>query len=309
MQIRIPALIALRVLTFNAAGIPLVHPRLAERLEAAGRVIRDGGYDLVGLQELWRDKDAAALAKAAGLEHAARVPRKVAFGSGLAILSRWPIVKTEHGAFSSVRPSLRHPFEGEFVPSKGWLLARVATPWGELDAYSAHTLSDYPEARYHLLRMTELFELAEAIEANSAGRPFVVLGDLNSGPGDWEYDAFLDLLGLRDLGAGRIDHVLVPGALSARGRKVLEAPVYSDHDGWAADLPRAVMALRAKPDPKRRAQSLSAVDDALTAAIARLDEGKRGKAWIPIYGAFLAARYDRQIERLSALREKSTRPR
>jgi endonuclease/exonuclease/phosphatase family metal-dependent hydrolase len=319
----VTALLAIRVLTFNAAGIPLVHPGVARRMRDAGRAIADGGYDIAGLQELWFDRDSAALARASGLAHAARTPRSAAFGTGLTILSRWPVTLTEERAFTAVRPSLRHPLEGEAAAGKGFLLARIATPWGELDAYAAHTLADYDEARYHLLRLTELFELAEFARERSRGRPFVILGDLNSGHGDREYDLFLDLLGLRDLCAPsgrelcaderrpkRIDHILTPGG-SALGRRTLDANMesldlrLSDHVGFAADLPPAFMALRAKPDPKRRAAALLAVEEAMRGAMARLSERKRARAWIPFYGAFLSARYERQAARFAAIGERA----
>ncbi|MBI2387446.1 MAG: endonuclease/exonuclease/phosphatase family protein [Elusimicrobia bacterium] len=309
---------AIKVLTFNAAGIPLVHPGVARRMKAAGREIAAGGYDVVGLQELWRDGDSAALAREAGLPHAARFPRRVAFRSGLTILSRWPILAAEERAFGTVRPSLRHLFQGETVPSKGFLFARVATPWGELDFYAAHTLADYRETRYRMLRMTELFELAEGVVELSQDRPFVILGDLNSGHGDREFDLFLDLLGLDDpcAPAGkeacgdprrpkRIDHVLLPtGRLDAKARLVFD-PALSDHFGFAADLPRGLMALRARPDPERRRAALRAVDEETSAAIARLETEGRRAAWIPLYGAFLTARYARQAGRLKALRERA----
>ncbi len=319
-----PALKTIRVLTFNAAGIPVVHPEMTKRVAAAGRAVADGGYDLVGLQEMWRDKDSAALAEASGLRYVARNHRRYAIHSGLSILSRWPILMKEERAFSSVRPSLRHLSQGEALVSKGFLFARVATPWGELDAYAAHTLADYPEAQYHLLRMTELFELSEGVRELSGNRPFVILGDLNSGRGDREYDVFLDLLGLRDLcerkgreqcpdadHTPRIDHILVPGELAATGRKVLDAPIdqtglmLSDHPGLAADVPRALMSLRARPDAQRRAAALIAVEEAVGAAIERLEAQRRRTGWIPIYGSFLAARYARQSGRLSVIRERA----
>lgn len=308
---------ALKVLTFNAAGIPLVHPRLAKRMVEAGRAIGAGGYDVVGLQELWRDKDSAALAGAAGLPHAARFHRTLAFRSGLTILSRWPILLKEERPFSTVRPSLRHPFQGEAVPRKGFLLARVASPWGELDVYAAHTLADYPGTSYRLLRLAELFELAEGVRELSAGRPFVILGDLNSGHGDREFDLFLDLLGLSDpcAPAGqeacgdprrpkRIDHILVPGRVNVKAGIALD-PSMSDHSAFAADLPRGLMSRRAKPDPKRREAALRAVELETSAAIERLGARKRESAWIPFYGSFLAARYDLQTARLAALRERA----
>lgn len=312
-----PAPKTISVLTFNAAGIPLVHAGVARRMKAAGRAVAEGGYDVVGLQELWFDKDSAAFAAAAGLPHAARVDRRFAFRSGLTILSRWPIVASEERAFSTVRPSLRHLFRGETVPSKGFLFARIATPWGELDAYDAHTLADYRGTTYRLLRMTELFELAEGVRELSEGRPFVILGDLNSGHGDRDFDLFLDLLGLADpcAPAGRescgdprrpkrIDHVLVPGRLDAKARIALD-PSMSDHSAFAVDLPRSFMALRARPDPKKREAALRAVEEEMTAAIERLGARKQESAWIPLYGAFLAARYDLQAARLAAIRERA----
>lgn len=314
---------AIRVVTFNAAGIPLVHPGIGRRTEEAGKALAALGADIVGLQETWRNADAATIEKGSGLPYKARVPRLYAFRTGLTILSRWPILSVEETAFSSVRPSLRHITEGEFMASKGFLRAVVATPWGELDVYAAHTLADYSEAQYHLLRLTELFELAETIREKSKGRPFVILGDLNSGRGDREYDAFVDLLGLSDAcekdgkdqcpdpdHSPRIDHILLAAPV-ARGRKVLDASIagtelrLSDHPGFAADLPRAVMALRARPDPSRRAVALRQVADEVTATIARLEAHKEKTRWIPLYGAFLSARYDRQAARLSVIRERA----
>lgn len=286
-------------------------------MKAAGRAVAKAGYDVVGLQELWFDRDSAAFAAAAGMPHAARVSRRYGFRSGLTILSRWPIIKSEGRAFSTVRPSLRHFFQGETIPSKGFLFARVSTPWGELDVYDAHTLADYRETKYRLLRMTELFELAQSVSELSTGRPFLILGDLNSGHGDRDFDVFLDLLGLHDpcAPAGpelcgdparekRIDHVLLPGSIASKAERVLEGQ--SDHNGFAAELPRGLMALRAKPDPKRREAALRAVEEAAARGIERLENERDRAGWIPLYGAFLSARYARQTGRLKAIMERAS---
>lgn len=314
------AALALKALTFNAAGIPLVHERVSERVVEAARRVKAEGYDLVGLQELWFDGDAAAFQREAGLEGSARAGGPW-FGSGLMVLSRWPVVATAHAAFSAVRPSLRHPLEGEALADKGWLMARVATPKGELDVYSAHTVADYPEAHNRFIRLTELYELSEAIREHSAGRAFVVLGDLNSGRGDPEFDAFMDLLGLADAceprgreacadpdRTRRIDHILTASPLAAKGTLVLAGePRLSDHFGFAADLGTAVFSQRLKPDPKRRAAALAAVADACDGAIKRLFEQTMKEAWVPLVGAGLSARYALQIRRLEAIRERATR--
>ncbi len=309
---------SIRVLTFNAAGIPVVHPHLAARIAGSGEAIAKGEYDIAGLQELWRDADSATLQLASGLPYAARFPRRLAIRSGLTILSRWPILSKEERTFSAVRPSLRHLAQGEALAGKGFLQARISTPWGELDVYAAHTLAQYPEAEYHLLRMTELFELAEGVRELSAGRPFVILGDLNSGHGEREYDLFLDLLSLSDPcvphgqeACGdprrplRIDHVLLPsGPLDAKMRRVFDDSL-SDHNGFAGDLPRALMSLRAKPDPKRRMAALLAIEGAVGAAIERLRSERIRASGIPLFGAFISARYARQEARLNAIQERA----
>ena len=315
----------LRVLTLNVAGIPVVHPRLGRRVAAIGRALADGGYDLVALQEVWRDGDSEALARASGLSYAARYGRSLALGSGLTILSRWPIVRTEERVFSALRPSLMNLAQGEPLAHKGFLMARVATPWGELDVYDTHAIADYRTSLYQGLRLTQIFDLAEGARELSPDRPFLVLGDFNAGPGERDFEAFKSLLGLRDLCAPdgrevcgdpnrprRIDHMLVPGRLNGRARRVLDTPIpgsapplaYSDHFGFAADVPAFLFGLRARPDPARRAAALREVEEVIARMIERLAARRLAKSWIPLYGAALSARYDRQLALLAALRER-----
>lgn len=322
---------SLRVLTFNTAGLPFVHAGLARRLAASGRALAEGGYDIVGLQELWRDGDSARLARASGLRHSARrATGLLTYGSGLTILSRWPIAHVEERPFSILRPSLRNLAQGEPLVEKGLLLARVATPWGELDVYNAHTLSDYPEISYQPLRLTELFDLAEAVWELSARRPFLVLGDLNAALGDLDYETFKSLLGVRDLGEDngqelcpdptrpqRVDHVLAPegGRLVAPLRLALEGPIpgpgraplaYSDHVGFRADLPvEALLPLRAKPSRARRDAALREVEASATRTIDDLETRKRIPTRIPFYAALRAWRYDRQAAKLAAVRARA----
>lgn len=116
-----------------------------------------------------------------------------------------------------MRPSLRHLAQGEAVAGKGFLFARIATLWGEHDAYDARTLADYRGTKYRMLRLTELFELAKGVLGLSKDRPFVILGDLNSGHGDREYDLFLDLLALTIAGS--------PPTCRARSCRTARSPI------------------------------------------------------------------------------------
>lgn len=318
---------ALHVLSLNAAGIPFVHPGLSARLPAIAAHVKQAGYDVVALQELWRDEDARALADAAGLAYRARVPRSVLLGTGLAILSRYPIEATRERHFTC-SPSIFRLTQGEAFARKGVLMARVETPRGALDVYDLHLVSDYPGSRYFTLRLTQVFEAAQAVERWSRGRPFVILGDLNASPSDPEYRAFIDLLGLQDacLSPGgdddcgvtddeddkRIDGVFLPQGRrrAARARAVLTEPIpgtnlrYSDHEGVAAELGPAVLRRRLDPDRSRRLDALMHIEAAVERMEQELSDRRADRSWIPLYGLIIDWRYARQIAQLDAVRER-----
>jgi endonuclease/exonuclease/phosphatase family metal-dependent hydrolase len=302
-----------RVLTMNAAALPLVHARVGERMDGIGAAIAADAYDVVGLQELWLDRHFTRLAKRAALPHAVRSRRF----SGLAILSRWPVSGTEELAFSALRPSWLAVSNGEPAASKGALRAVVATPWGPLDVYSAHAIANYGRPDYEALRLTELFELAEFVLERSKGRAYVVLADLNAGHGKADYDVFAGLLGARDAcrdgekelcgderrGGKRIDFVLYSGGPRPPARAVLAD--LSDHNGYAADLGTANLKPAAPPDPKRRKAALEALEARLSRMIERLNALALKRSWIPVYGSVAAARYARQAAILAGLRERA----
>lgn len=319
----------IKVATINAAALPLIHRRLPRRMVEIGREIAERGYDLVSVQEAWRDGDSAEIARVAGLPYSARVPRSgppLPLRTGLTILSRWPVLLKEERSFSARRPSVFRITQGEPFAHKGYLMARIDAPGGQLDFYAVHTLSNYPGVRYRTLRMTELFELAEGILELSVDRSFIIGGDLNCGPGDPEYDVFMDLLGLHDLCIGssscvdpkhktRIDHLFIPGPLNATARLAfadeldgVPPPAYSDHFGYDAELPRArLLALRARPDRVKRAKALKAVSNMIDELIARMDAERARGSWIPFYARLRSGRHAAQESRLRAVQARVRR--
>lgn len=324
MRLKTAAFAVLRVLTLNAAGIPFVHPGIAVRMPAIAARIKAGDYDVVGLQEVWRDRDAQALAQAAGLAYSARFFHRLAVGTGLAILSRYPILET-HEIHFSCTPSIFRVTQGEALAGKGALMARVKTPKGDLDVYDVHFVSDYPDSRYFTLRLTQVFELSEAMERWSAGRPVLLLGDLNAGPADPEYRILVDLLGLDDacLDRGtdhcgitdaednkRLDHVLLPQGthrIAAAQAFLTEAIPgttlrYSDHDGVAAVIGEALLRRRLAPEARPRLEALMRVETAVARMVGEMYDREHARSWIPLYGFVLSWRYDRQIARLQSVR-------
>ena len=88
----------LGVVSFNVAGVPLTRHRGA-RLEAITERLRETGYSIAFLQEVWVRGDVDRLKKKAGFPYHAYA-KKGLLGSGLLILSKFPIVGSAHITFS-----------------------------------------------------------------------------------------------------------------------------------------------------------------------------------------------------------------
>lgn len=296
--------LALKVLSFNIAGIPYVHPGLDERVEKIGPQL--GAYDVVAVQEAWLDKDARRLSELSGLPESARYQRELAIGTGLAILSRWPIVEKKQLSFTC-RPSAARFYQGEWPANKGALMARIQTPKGRLDVYNTHLIAGYADSPYRTLRLAQVFELAEFIRENSRDTPFILLGDLNSGPRDRAYGILKDLLGLQDVcerTACRIDHVMLPkGRVRARAYETLSG--LSDHDAMAAELDWSALRLRLRPDRRDRLGALEDVETAMQGLIELLARRRRARSWIPGYGFLMGLRYDRQTRLVAWVRDRA----
>lgn len=254
------------VLSFNAAGIPVVHKKIGARMKAIGEELAKGGYDVVAFQEVWRDSDADRLAKASGLPYRARARQKWLIGDGLLILSRYPIRETKSLAFSR-RTDRPLRLDGEQLAHKGALLARVETPSGLLDVYDVHFVADYKKYGNAEVRRVQARELAAWIAKESAGRPAVLAGDLNMKASDSDFPLIAERLGFADgcalaaengcgasRGPRRIDFVLVPpgSASPARAGVALDGKVevsgksypLSDHVGIFVALSGPLAALK-----------------------------------------------------------------
>lgn len=308
------------VLSYNVGGIPVIHPRVAERMRAIAPLL--GEYDVVGLQEAWRDKDSEALWRGSGLSDYARYQRDVAIGTGLSILSRFPIIEKRQRRFS-LRPSALRVYQGEWPANKGVLMVRLQTPKGRVDVYDTHLIADYENARYRTIRLAQVFELAEFVRETSGDAPFVLLGDLNAAPGDRAFELLKDLLGARDVCRGRvcedpmherrIDHVLLPeGRVPLEPRVTFTEPIpgsrpplaYSDHAGISARVGWQALKLRSKPDARLRRAALEDIGEALALMSARMAERRRARSWIPLYGLLLSLRYDKQNAHLTEVRDR-----
>lgn len=194
---------ALRVITLNLwdLGWGLSSDR-EQRVKAFCEVLPGLGADLVGLQEVWVESDQKAIAgqaAAAGLGYTHAFHSGM-MGSGLMILSRFPILDVAFHAFRlRSRPEKVH--RGDYYAGKGIAVARLQTPFGLLDFYTLHSLAQYApdyQDEYAGHRSAQLYEAANFINAYSQLTPLIVTGDFNVSPRHLGYRLMTKLAGLTD---------------------------------------------------------------------------------------------------------------
>ncbi|HUF09271.1 MAG TPA: endonuclease/exonuclease/phosphatase family protein [Rhodothermales bacterium] len=187
LQSRQPTDDTLRVLTYNLHGLlqdgpnPDWHPvRTAWLLDA----IQELDPDVVGFQEVLQTIDsdgsdnqiktlADSLSRRTGMtweyRSAMAHPSWERFDEGIAILSRHPFVSAQE-----------YRLEAKDVFQRNALAARIQTPLGEIDFFTAH-LAHRGEAE--LVRMAQVAEIKRAVGRRSADDPpAIIVGDFNAEP-------------------------------------------------------------------------------------------------------------------------------
>lgn len=201
----------LSVLTLNVWGLNYISKLRIPRIKAIASHLASSStrhYDFVCLQEIWYEsKDWRFLKHAL----ASRYPYSKffysgAFGSGLAILSRWDIVETKTHPYSLNGQPI-NVGQGDWFVGKACGCVTVDHPGlGLVDVWNTHFVAaggeDGPEfKRAH--RITQAYELAtNARNSAQRGRHVICVGDLNSTPPSLAigllrhigglYDSFLD---------------------------------------------------------------------------------------------------------------------
>lgn len=233
----------LRVLTLNVWGLKYFSKLRNVRIPAIAARLAASEYDVVALQEIWCEStDWRELRSRCSVTFPhAKFFYTGAFGSGLAILSRFPIIATHTHPFSlNGHPVLVH--HGDWIVAKAAGCATIAVPKaGLIDFWVTHTVAaggeDGPESR-RAHRVVQAYELANhARNSASKGRHVVCLGDLNSTPPS------LAIAILRDVG------LLTDAYLQAR-------PDLQPH---AVSLPPT--SSRVRPDPRRSISELGVTCD------------------------------------------------
>ncbi|KAG0202275.1 hypothetical protein BGX28_005160 [Mortierella sp. GBA30] len=171
-------------------GLKFIAKDRQDRLTAIGRYLADAsrGYDIVGLQEVWVYDDYLRIQELVRdtLPYSKHWHSGV-LGSGLVILSKFPIVSTTMRRFALNGDPFKF-YHGDWYVGKCFVSATVAHPTcGEIEIFNTHLHAGYdpvgtPDS-YLGCRVGEAWEMASVVKAaTTQGRHVISLGDYNSAP-------------------------------------------------------------------------------------------------------------------------------
>ncbi|MCB9896719.1 MAG: endonuclease/exonuclease/phosphatase family protein [Planctomycetes bacterium] len=202
----------LRVGTFNIHDLYLASSDRPERMRAIADLLIDTQIQVAGIQEAFVASDREVLFARLGDQ----LPYHAYFdygpvGSGLLIVSAFPIVATSMQPFEA-RGKWYKPWHGDWWAGKGVASATLACPGldvvlMDVHAHAQHDFEDDDE--YLDVRTRQMVEIASRVEEAARGDALAFLvGDLNCGPGDSEYE-HLSTAPLVHLLGAVIDHIFV----------------------------------------------------------------------------------------------------
>ena len=253
----------LRLISYNIAGLPvksLLEGRSTLRDAAEiGRQVRAAGYDLLAVQEDFSCYH--RLRRALQAPYHSFNKGNVPTGDGLDIFSKRPVCNVTRVPWNELYGGLTFGMADEYTP-KGFLHAVMQmAPGVFVDVYNLHAVAGGGSGRQRPwgeptsvdeCRRTEFEQLSAYMQAHSAGRAVIVLGDFNTvlwKACDGLAGALIGPCGLKNTWAGdteeKIDKILYrsgrgvelsaveAGSLhwrNAKGRSL------SDHASWTATL-------------------------------------------------------------------------
>lgn len=179
----------INILTLNCWGLRFISKWRSERIVEIGRRLASTAPGIVALQEVWTEEDYEILRHETRdvLPYGKRYHAGV-FGSGLVILSRWPLEESSMFKFPlNGRPTA--VLRGDWYAGKGVAHARIR--YGPLrsqvvEVFNTHTHAAYEteeQDSYSAHRASQAWFFAKLLRsAADRGHLVVGLGDLNAPP-------------------------------------------------------------------------------------------------------------------------------
>ncbi len=318
--------ISLRVATLNAWALPApIGHQVSGRIEQLGAALPPLHLDVVALQEVWRGDARRLLVEAgrrSGLRYHWHRPRALS-GSGLLVLSRWPILDAAFEGYLLGGPP--HLTRLDYFAGKGFARLRIAGPDGPFTLINTHLQARYGrrvDHGYSGHRAGQIVQLAKTMRG--VRDPLLLVGDFNMREDHTGYAVLHGLTHVRDLSRERgraeatvlpenpyrnhdtprrVDYIFARDGVETRwvplaARRAFDAiftlggepATYSDHAGVIADV--ALVAgdgvVAPQVDPQAVAAARQALRDGRERA-ARRRGSHRGGAVAAIGGAAVLA--------------------
>ena len=160
----------IKVMTYNVWGLPFPIAKRIKRLKIIKKVLHQYNADIIGLQEAFTKK-ARKIIKQNEYPYTAKGPKggKFKLCSGLALLSKYPIIKTKTMTFQDCSGF-------DCYANKGVLFARINLGNQTIDTYLTHLNADGED---HQVRFKQVIEVIKFVNENSFGEKVIFLGDFN----------------------------------------------------------------------------------------------------------------------------------
>ncbi|KAI8984390.1 Endonuclease/exonuclease/phosphatase [Mycotypha africana] len=166
-------------------GLYIVAKQRQFRLEAIANNIAQKNYDIVALQEVWMLEDVEYIKeKTKNNLPFAHHFRSGTLGSGLILLSKFPVLSSSYLKFSLAGRPLK-VFQGDYFVGKGCAGITVDHPdIGLIDVYTTHLQAGYGLVDdFEVQRITECWQIVQCVRNSAAqGRHVILTGDFNSVP-------------------------------------------------------------------------------------------------------------------------------
>ncbi|KOS16386.1 hypothetical protein Malapachy_3287 [Malassezia pachydermatis] len=183
----------LRVLTLNCWGLKFFSKLRRERLTAIANRLAESEYDLIGLQEIWVESEDWTYMRTVCKEvyPYGQFFFTAAFGSGLAILSRHPIVSMDTYQYRLTGTPV-YVSQGDWIAGKGCGCVTISHPsLGLVDVWNTHFTALGGQVGPESLRAHRTYESYELAQRCNAS-------DLNSLPSSLCMSVLQHIAELRD---------------------------------------------------------------------------------------------------------------
>lgn len=195
----------LKILIQNMWCIPVLTPNIQSRISGICNIIKTGEFDIIAFTEVWSLMEREQIISIANDNsyiyfHYFQVGMGLPFwpnitGTGLLVLSKYPIIETIYKRFSlNGDPLMLH--HSDYYGAKGIGLVSVWTKGGPINVYISHPQASYRADRtdYYETRVTQIFEIAQFIRMTAKHSLIVLAGDLNATPEEFTTQLLKEML-------------------------------------------------------------------------------------------------------------------